>query len=275
MKELLIPELSEFERLWLHEVYDRNLKAERFSFKELMAKFKDILPKNFRPSHFSPELIDFNGEKIKVLGVAALNKNKLIFEKVDKIVETIKTMLHLDPKKQEIEIGIVAQDLGITKNEASFLLQLASEYTQLYGSVGSDANSLVYNKINVTGNDSIYFNYMEYPGIETLLIIKLSEYKPTPDEKFQSNEILNMNRKLDQVIQGLELISEGQKFSYAEVMAELEEMKKLFLLSKKNWRQLLAGKLAEMVASGVIADTLSKEIEEMINPVMDNLLTFK
>jgi hypothetical protein len=38
-------------------------------------------------------------------------------------------------------------------------------------------------------------------------------------------------------------------------------------LGKKNWKQLLIGKLFEMTAAGVISETVSKEIANSIGTV--------
>ncbi|MES2874185.1 MAG: hypothetical protein V4708_10715 [Bacteroidota bacterium] len=43
-------------------------------------------------------------------------------------------------------------------------------------------------------------------------------------------------------------------------MAEFQELKDFFILGKKKWYQLFLGKAAEMVISGVISETASKEL---------------
>lgn len=38
----------------------------------------------------------------------------------------------------------------------------------------------------------------------------------------------------------------------------------MYFLDKKNWSQLFMGKLTEMIASGVVSETMSKEIAGLI-----------
>jgi len=85
-----------------------------------------------------------------------------------------------------------------------------------------------------------------------------------------------MNTKLDHVMEKMmaefETLKLGQEVIWTDMKKELEELKELYHLSKKNWRQLLIGKFTEMIAAGVVNETISKKIVEFINPVMANLL---
>ena len=93
---------------------------------------------------------------------------------------------------------------------------------------------------------------------------------------FTEKEKKEMNAKVDQMIEMLktefETLKTGQEIIWTDMKADLEELKLFYNLSKKNWRQLLIGKFTEMVAAGVVSETISKEIVEFINPIAGNLL---
>jgi predicted transcriptional regulator len=93
---------------------------------------------------------------------------------------------------------------------------------------------------------------------------------------FTDGEIKKMNDKLDRMNEllkkELDVLKNGQEVIYTDVLNELGELRQYYNLPKKNWRQMFSGKLGEMVAGGVVSETLSKKIVELINPAVDKLL---
>jgi hypothetical protein len=67
-------------------------------------------------------------------------------------------------------------------------------------------------------------------------------------------------------------------FDHVETLrTEFEEIKNLYILGKKNWKQQFAGKMADMVFSGVVSEMTAKPIlEKVLSPsiefVNNNLL---
>lgn len=94
---------------------------------------------------------------------------------------------------------------------------------------------------------------------------ELEEFGMSPTDNFSFEEKEKCNDKLDALIE--ELIHSNQLVSdqILKLTAELEELKTLYVLGKKNWKQQLAGKLSGMVASGVIAQATAQ-------PIIDNVL---
>jgi len=76
-------------------------------------------------------------------------------------------------------------------------------------------------------------------------------------------------KRTDEALQ--EIISNTQnligisQFTYDDLIAEIQELKELYFLPKKNWVQLLTGKITEMVAGGIISETISKQLVGVIN----------
>jgi hypothetical protein len=76
---------------------------------------------------------------------------------------------------------------------------------------------------------------------------------------------------LNKILEDLNMLKLGQQISYDDFALEFEELKDMLFLDKKNWSQLFIGKLTEMIASGVISETISKEITETIKSNYPNL----
>jgi hypothetical protein len=85
---------------------------------------------------------------------------------------------------------------------------------------------------------------------------------------FSSEEKLNLENRLDGLLKDNEQLRNGQEILFNE----LQELKNLFYLGKKNWWQLLLGKTGEMVAGGIIGETLSKQIVEALKPSIKSMI---
>ncbi|MCA6438284.1 MAG: hypothetical protein IM592_17620 [Bacteroidetes bacterium] len=97
-----------------------------------------------------------------------------------------------------------------------------------------------------------------------------SELKP---EDFSRSEKASLNQTLQKIVEDLNTIKLGQQITYDDVKDEFEELKDLYYLNKKNWVQLFTGKLSEMVAGGVISETISKDLAEIIKNSYKDLIS--
>lgn len=75
------------------------------------------------------------------------------------------------------------------------------------------------------------------------------------------------NESLTRIVDDLNKIKLGQELTYNDLYDELQELKEYYFLNKKHWTQLFIGRISEMVAGGVISETVSKEI---VSTVMKN-----
>lgn len=90
------------------------------------------------------------------------------------------------------------------------------------------------------------------------------------DDSFTSSEKERCNEKLDEILQTIlntnEIVSENIDI----LRNEIEELKSLFVLGKKNWKQQFAGKMTDMVASGIVSELTAKPfIEKILNPSIE------
>jgi hypothetical protein len=85
-----------------------------------------------------------------------------------------------------------------------------------------------------------------------------------PKTEFNLQERSEINYSLQIILEDLNKIKIGQQFTYDDIVEELNELKEFYFLNKKHWSQMLIGRLTEMVASGVISETISKDIVETV-----------
>lgn len=76
----------------------------------------------------------------------------------------------------------------------------------------------------------------------------------TWEEKTQCNE------QLDNLIETLTASNQILSEQLEILRIEIEELKNLYVLGKKNWKQQFAGKVSEMLFSGVISELTAKPI---------------
>lgn len=96
-------------------------------------------------------------------------------------------------------------------------------------------------------------NYFLQQEMERIGVI-VNEDVFTTEEKDALSEIL------DKLLAEISNLKSGQEAIYEEI----QELKKWFILGKKNWKQLAGAKITEMVAGGVIAEATAKPLLGMI-----------
>lgn len=92
------------------------------------------------------------------------------------------------------------------------------------------------------------------------------------EEVFTTEEKYENDRKLDDLLQEIEKLKMGQEIIYDDLIKEIEELKNLYFIGKKNWYQNLAGKSLEMVASGVVSETVSKKLISIAGVTFNKLI---
>ncbi|HMK25250.1 MAG TPA: hypothetical protein VK483_04405 [Chitinophagaceae bacterium] len=268
-----IIKLTKSEKVWLEAVYLKNQQGQRFTFKDVWAELHNLLPAGFRPSDMDERLISSNGEEIRFLGVIAIEKNLSIIKKTDSVINAIRKIILKDPRKETITINEIEEKTGLKTYEISFIMHMVNSLQHFYNSSSYDNQDRIIKSIGIGGDEGIFYRYIRFPGIKKLLELQAKENKTTDTDKFTADETVTLNNRIDQLLKDLESLKVGQEIIWTDMMEEISELKNLYFLSKKNWRQLLTGKLSEMVIGGVISETVSKKIAEYINPVFDKLLT--
>jgi hypothetical protein len=102
----------------------------------------------------------------------------------------------------------------------------------------------------------------------------LSDYSISDNKNdwFDDVEKVNYSEKLDKIIEQIEILKKGHEIIYDGISEEIDELKNLFYLGKKNWKQITAGKAIEMVVGGIVSETISKELINLTNVTAQNFL---
>ncbi|MBN1180905.1 MAG: hypothetical protein JXB49_01370 [Bacteroidales bacterium] len=113
-----------------------------------------------------------------------------------------------------------------------------------------------------------YIDQVFKPYIEILMWYLTENKSSTINDYFTTNEINELNEKLDEILHKVNLITVGQELLHddieenTEIMQdEFEELKEFAKsLKKKNWLEIFKGKLLDKVIGGIISIEAFKEI---------------
>lgn len=94
---------------------------------------------------------------------------------------------------------------------------------------------------------------------------ELEELEGNLDDRYFNQSYRNsLTDSMDEILSRFDKLEMGQQITYDDLFNELQELKSFYYLNKKNWIEMFAGKLSSMIAGGVISETVSKEIVEVI-----------
>jgi len=269
----VIPALNESERLWLTELYQFTKTGRIFTYRELWAKLAKKLPRDFKPSAVDERFISSDGEKIRILGVVALEGNFGIIDQINKVVNSIRELVLENEAIQNIKVEEIATICGLAAKDVSFSLELARYYVNLYNRSSYEERSTELISIDVSGSEAIFYNYLHFEGIEFYLTKQHENNNSVSEEYFSADEIGKLNEKLDYLTEQMQNVILSQQFSYDDVMDELNELKELYGLKRKNWKRLLVAKITEMTAGGVVSSVIAEPLADIIKPELNRLLT--
>jgi len=173
------------------------------------------------------------------------------------IEETIRNLKHLcstDARKLKnrltedlVDFYRPADKIRIVES----LLNLTREESIKHSKICENPNSCSKSR-NLTLTEFYLIQELEILGVNT------------GQEIFNNSEQTDISNKLDDILNEIALLKLGQELTYDDLKEEIEELKTLFFLSKKNWKQLLLGKIADMTIAGIISESVSKKLIEIL-----------
>lgn len=252
--------LTNPERYWLEQVYDWNKQGKRFSFEHVRVKLEGRIPNDFTYQEIDIRLLEHNGCSITVLGILALDPASSIMQEINLTAKAIRELIIEDADRRDIAISDIASITGLTTLHTSFLIHLLSLVGHFNNGGSFEQDVTVYKSLRVGGSEKLFNNYVAFPGIEKLIMNGLKSHGSPPRAGFSQEEIFTANEKLDLIIAKIEKNFEGTQLELHDIKNEINEMRNHFSLPKKNWWEMLLGKLGEMTISGIVSETLSKEI---------------
>jgi hypothetical protein len=248
------------ERLWLEDVYKRISCGERFFAEHIRVSLDGQIPYDFKYESIDSRLLQYNGTRITILGIIALGKGDMLTDDINKVAMAIRKCIIDDVERQDVAVEEIVANTAFTTNQVSFYIELLCMTGTFMSGASMEGNSAKYKSIHVGGNKAVFDNYMAFPGVETLIYNGLQSHGPQPGPRFSEQEVYTANQKLDRLLELMEDNFTGNSLQWLDVKNDINEMRNHFSLPKKNWFQMLYGKITEMIVSGMIGETISKEL---------------
>ena len=92
-------------------------------------------------------------------------------------------------------------------------------------------------------------------------INRFYNYEPKSDDEFSIEQEADLHNKLNNILDKLEKQGFGQQI----IFEEIEDLKSHFNLGKKNWFQLLKGKVVDLTLKKVLNKTIVQEIYNQLS----------
>lgn len=96
-----------------------------------------------------------------------------------------------------------------------------------------------------------------------------------PSTEFSRTQKQETVMALNTLIADLNTLKAGQQVTYEDLMQEFKDLRDFLYLDKANFTQLLLGKITEMAAGGIVSETISKSLLDLIKDHYPTLLSFK
>ena len=93
------------------------------------------------------------------------------------------------------------------------------------------------------------------------------EYQAKYTDEFSSEQKSELHNSLNEIKEKLSKLGFGQQI----IFDELDELKEHLNLGKKNWFQLLKGKLFDLTVNKILKETIIKEVYENLSEGFENL----
>lgn len=93
------------------------------------------------------------------------------------------------------------------------------------------------------------------------------------DDTFTPRDKLEADSKLDKILEEIQTLKDGQQIIYDQIAKDIEELKELYYLGKKKWYRQFIGTAIEMTTSGIVSETASKSIIEVVKNNVLNLIS--
>lgn len=104
-------------------------------------------------------------------------------------------------------------------------------------------------------------------------IEELEQQLPVSDfNRIQKQQVLVA---LDALVADLNNLKTGQQITYDDLMQEFKDLRDFLYLDKANFTQLLLGKITEMAAGGIVSETVSKSLLDVVREHYPTLINFR
>jgi hypothetical protein len=250
MKRINIPEIviNSYDRIWLEKVYDIIKSDKKPNYKHMRVELHNSLPNNFNPKNIDIRLLNAYGEEITLLGILIIEPDSKILEKCNTVINRIREVLKMNPEKIKFDLAEIAASINIPISEVGLIFKLICPCGSFIRQASTSSEHSGYTEIDISNDNYIFDEYMNFTNIEDLINKHyLEESKKVKEEqKEKETEAKEMNNKIDDILDRLTKMGYGQEI----IFDEIQELKELHpKLNKKNWKQIIMGKLGEVIIS--------------------------
>lgn len=195
------------------------------------------------------------------------NKNEnlnLIQKQSDDFIRKSKIITQYNYQDFIGDVRIALYDYHKDIYKIQFVEQLILRFKQSYD---DHLETCTYNPKQDCPENIVYANVLFF------LQEELEELEENLDDTYFNQSYRNsLTSSMDEIISRFDKLETGQQITYDDLFQELQELKSFYYLNKKNWIEMLTGKLSGMIASGVISETISREIAEVIKTNYPDLI---
>lgn len=171
--------------------------------------------------------------------------------------------------------GIVTEYVKVIDVAREQLNEIDSHYDRIkFLNIAMEGNARTYDvhKLDCKKPDSCRINFA-HESITYFLAQELGRLGVSLNEDtFTIEEKDEADSRLEKILMDLAELKRGHQIIYDDLREEINELKELYFLGKKKWQQILVGKCVEMVAGGVIGETVSKQIIDEVGSTVTRLI---
>jgi len=128
---------------WLKELYSAFQKDERVNVNHIKRKIWRKLEKDFKPENISDILVNFNN--ITPIGIYHIDPQTDIFDKIDKVLSSLKELLMEKYNADEIEISDLVAKSKLTSVEVIRLIKIIANSSSSLSQLTINLNRLEIN----------------------------------------------------------------------------------------------------------------------------------
>ena len=219
-------------------------------------------------------LVSENGEHITLLGVMSIENGDQIVQDADAVILAIKKLLLQDSQIEDVLMTEVASLTGLNLSRISLVVRVMNDYGRFYNGASYEAERHEFRSIRVSGDDEMYYRYINFPGMQVLAATRVMESQHIAGDEFSYEERITMNERLNSLKKEIEALKLGQEIIWTDFMREFQELKALVKGKKKTWYETFLGKVFWMTASKMIPEEVSKKMFDWIKSESQRLLHY-
>lgn len=150
--------LTEAQRIWLEKVCLKFLAGEEIDNRILKSELFGTIPRDFDPKQIDERLLKI--DRPTLVGLYYFSPQKDIIKQADKIVKIIQGYIITNPRLKEIDLNLIANELGIRISYVKDIIRLINDLGYFWSSLSG----------NIAGISTEAFDtYYKYEDIENLI----------------------------------------------------------------------------------------------------------